>query len=71
MALVQTAAQLRPIARSVGITDQRSDEIHALAAVAPGADAKTTAELQRVVNSIGFYNEHADRLVAAGVTFTV
>jgi endonuclease III-like uncharacterized protein len=65
MAIVQTAAQLLPMARSVGITDERSAQIKALG---DAAAITTLAGLRTVVNSIGYYNEKADHLVAAGLT---
>lgn len=64
MAIVQTQLQLKPIANSVGINDDRAEQIRAL-----GTAAMTTADLRRIVNSIGYYDEKADQLVAAGVTF--
>lgn len=61
MAIVQTQAQVVDAGRKVGILDERGVQIKAL-----GATALTVADLRRVMNSIGFYDEHADRLVAAG-----
>lgn len=63
MAIVQTSAQLRPIAAKVGIPAERSDQIKTL-----GAAATTTAHLRAVVRSIGYYDEKADHLQAAGLT---
>ena len=63
MAIVQTQAQLRPIAAKVGIPTERSDQIKAA-----GGAALTTAQLQAIVRSIGYYSERANHLQAAGLT---
>jgi hypothetical protein len=65
MAIVQTQAQLTPIARSIGIPDERAVDIKVKG---DAAAVLTTADLRRVLNSIGYYNEKADQLQAAGLT---
>jgi len=66
MALVQTEAQFVAMANSVGFPDERAEDIHAIAAVANPADAD---DLAAIVNVLGYYDEQADHLVEAGVTF--
>lgn len=65
MAIVQTEAQLRVIANSVGIADERSDDIKALEATA--VDEASLAAICNV--AIAQYDEKAAHLIAAGVTF--
>lgn len=68
MSIEQTEAQLRVIANSVGIPDERSDDIKALG---DAADVELTADLEAVVNAIGYYDEKAAHLEAAGLTMVV
>jgi len=64
VAIVQSEAQLWPIAAKVGIHKERASQIKASSSA-----VTTTAGLRTIVNRQGFYNEKADHLVAAGVTF--
>ena len=64
MAIVQTQAQLRVMAARVGIPMERSDQIKAATPV-----PTNVAGLVTIVNRYGYYNEKANHLVSAGVTF--
>jgi len=64
MAIVQIEAELWPIAAKVGIPKQRASQIKA-----SGASALDVDDLRDIVNTQGYYDEKADHLVAAGVTF--
>jgi hypothetical protein len=72
MASVQTAAQFKVIANSIGIPDERATSIKALidSQNILSGDAARVSKVAAICNSIGYYNEYADRLVAAGLTFT-
>jgi hypothetical protein len=64
VAIVQTTAQLQAIGRRVGVPLERAADIKAISTA-----VTTTAGLRTVVNRVGYYDEKADQLVAAGVTF--
>lgn len=64
MVMVQTEAQLWPIAAKVGVPKERASTIKANSSA-----VTNVAGLRVVVRAIGYYNEKADHLVAAGVTF--
>lgn len=66
MSITQSAAQLQPIAAKVGIPKERATSIKTLGDAASVEDA---ADLTPVLNSIGYYDEKAAHLVAAGMTF--
>ena len=64
MAIVQTEAQLIVMGIKVGVPDERSADIKAL-------DSAITNEatLEAACNELGYYDEKAAHLIAAGVTF--
>jgi uncharacterized protein (DUF1697 family) len=66
MALVQTEAQFVAMANSVGFPDERAEDIHALAVAANPANVD---DLAAILNEQGYYDEQAQHLVDAGVTF--
>ena len=70
----QTAINIRVWGRSIGITDERIDDILSASKAqgvawtvdaSPTADAALVAHLVRIFRGLGFYDEVADRFIAA------
>lgn len=66
MAIEQDEATFIEMAHKVGITDPRASEIYNVADV---IDVWTRDMLAEELNFAGYYDEKADHLVEAGVTF--
>jgi hypothetical protein len=63
MAITETGAELQAIGNSVGLPNERIEDLEALGAVITDTDS-----LKAALNEIGYYDEKADHLEAAGLT---
>lgn len=64
MAIVQTLSAFQAMAAKVGVPKERAAQIHAATPV-----PTTVAGLRSNVKKFGYYDQKADHLVSAGVTF--